>query len=91
MTEIASKIAIYQKESCVTQKDDRLSKRYYVSIFENNNNNEEKKKPIHFDTGLSSLSPEIERIGMIFMTVVPNNKLRCLNIYHKKHTYLQRI
>jgi hypothetical protein len=27
--------------------------------------------------------PEIERIGMIFLTVVPNNELRCLNIYHK--------
>ena len=26
---------------------------------------------------------EIERIGMIFMTIVPNNELRCLNIYHK--------
>jgi hypothetical protein len=26
---------------------------------------------------------EIERIGMIFMTGVQNNELRCLNIYHK--------
>jgi hypothetical protein len=27
---------------------------------------------------------EIERVGMIFITVVPNNELRTLNIYHKK-------
>ena len=26
---------------------------------------------------------EIERIGMIFITVVPNNEIRTLNIYHK--------
>ena len=26
---------------------------------------------------------EIERVGMIFITVVPNNELRTLNIYHK--------
>ena len=26
---------------------------------------------------------EIERIGMIFLTVVPNNEIRTLNIYHK--------
>ena len=30
------------------------------------------------------ISPsEIERIGMIFITVVPNNEIRTLNIYHK--------
>ena len=27
---------------------------------------------------------EIERVGMIFITVVPNNEVRTLNIYHKK-------
>ena len=27
---------------------------------------------------------EIERVGMIFITVVPNNEIRTLNIYHKK-------
>ena len=27
---------------------------------------------------------EIERIGMIFITVVPNNEIRTLNIYCKK-------
>ena len=26
---------------------------------------------------------EIERIGMIFITIVPNNEIRTLNIYHK--------
>jgi hypothetical protein len=26
---------------------------------------------------------EIERIGMIFITVVPNNEIRTLNVYHK--------
>ena len=26
---------------------------------------------------------EIERVGMIFITVVPNNEIRTLNIYHK--------
>ena len=26
---------------------------------------------------------EIERIGIIFITVVPNNEMRTLNIYHK--------
>jgi hypothetical protein len=27
---------------------------------------------------------EIERVGIIFITVVPNNEIRTLNIYHKK-------
>ena len=26
---------------------------------------------------------EIERVGMIFITIVPNNEIRTLNIYHK--------
>jgi hypothetical protein len=27
--------------------------------------------------------PEIIRVGLIFITVVPNNEIRCLNIYYK--------
>ena len=34
--------------------------------------------------------PEIESFGNL-MTIVPNNELRCLNIYHKKHTHFQRL
>jgi hypothetical protein len=26
---------------------------------------------------------EIERIGMIFITIIPNNEIRTINIYHK--------
>ena len=31
---------------------------------------------------------EIERVGMIFITIVPNNEIRTLNIYHKINSYI---